>query len=80
MYEQRLERFGLVYGSPVLAENRLYYFDRNGKSAVLAAKPEFAQLAVNELGDRSRFDASPAVDGNRLLVRSGKFLYCLGAK
>ena len=45
---------------------------------MLAAKPEFEQLAVNELDDGSRFDGSPAVDGNRLLVRSGKFLYCLG--
>ena len=80
VYEQRLEGLGQVYASPVLAENRLYYFDRHGKSAVLAAKPEFEPLALNELRDRSRFDASPAVDGNRLLVRSGKFLYCLGAK
>jgi outer membrane protein assembly factor BamB len=80
VYEQRLERFGQVYASPVLVENRLYHFDRNGKSVVLAAKPEFEQLAMNVLEDRSRFDASPAVDGNRLLVRSGKFLYCLGAK
>jgi hypothetical protein len=45
---------------------------------VLAAKPEFEQLAVNDLDDGSRFDGSPAVDGNRLLVRSGKALYCVG--
>ena len=44
---------------------------------LLAAAPEFQQLAVNQLNDGTRFDASPAVDGNRLLVRSGKFLYCL---
>lgn len=79
MYEQRLERFGQVYASPVLAEGRLYYFDRHGKSAVLAAKPEFEQLAMNVIDDdRTRFDGSPAVDGSRLLIRSGKFLYCLG--
>jgi outer membrane protein assembly factor BamB len=79
VYEQRLERFGGVYASPVLAEGRLYYFDRWGSAVVLAAKPEFEQLAVNRIeGDRTRFDGSPAVDGNRLLVRSGKFLYCLG--
>ncbi len=77
IYEERLERVGQVYASPVLAEGRLYYFDRNGKSVVLAAKPQFEQLAMNVLEDRSRFDGSPAVDGNRLLVRSGKFLYCL---
>jgi outer membrane protein assembly factor BamB len=78
VYERRLERCGQVYASPLLAEGRLYYFDRHGKTVVLAAKPEFEQLAVNVLEDRSRFDGSPAVDGNRLLIRSGKFLYCLG--
>jgi len=78
VYEQRLERAGQVYASPVLAEGRLYYLSRNGRMFVLAAQPEFEQLAVNGLEDGSRFDASPAVDGSRLLVRSGKFLYCLG--
>jgi outer membrane protein assembly factor BamB len=79
VYERRLERLGQVYASPVLAQKRLYYLSRDGKSVVLAAKPEFEQLAVNPLVDGTRFDGSPAVDGDRLLVRSGKFLYCLGA-
>jgi outer membrane protein assembly factor BamB len=79
VYEQRLNRFGGAYASPVLAEGRLYYFDRWGSAIVLAAKPEFELLAKNTIeGDRTRFDGSPAVDGSRLLVRSGKFLYCLG--
>jgi outer membrane protein assembly factor BamB len=62
----------------VLADGRLYYLTRSGRMLVLAAKPEFQQLAVNDLDDGSRFDASPAVDGKRLLIRSGKFLYCVG--
>lgn len=78
MYQERLERAGQVYASPILANGRLYYLTRHGKTFVLAAEPEFKQLAVNELEDGSRFDGSPAVDGNRLLMRSGKFLYCLG--
>jgi hypothetical protein len=45
---------------------------------VVAAQPKFQQQATSDLDDGSRFDASPAVDGNRLLIRSGKFLYCLG--
>lgn len=77
VYEQRVSRMGQVYASPVLADDRIYYFDRRGRSVVLAAKPEFEQLAANELSDRSSFDASPAVDRGRLLVRSGKFLYCI---
>ncbi len=78
VYRQRLDRAGQVYASPVLADGRLYYLTRSGRTFVLAASPQFEQLAVNDLDDGSQFDGSPAVDGNRLLIRSGKFLYCLG--
>jgi outer membrane protein assembly factor BamB len=84
VYEKRLQRIGQVYASPLLAAGRLYYIDRDGKTVVLAAKPEFELIATNTLNDRSVFDASPAVDASpadddgRLLLRSGKFLYCIG--
>ncbi len=77
VYEQRLGRFGQSYASPLFAEGRIYYFDRSGKCVVVAAKPEFELLATNLLNDGSRFDASPIVDQGRLLVRSGRALYCL---
>jgi hypothetical protein len=35
-------------------------------------------LATNDLRDGGQFNASPAVAGNKLLVRSDKFLYCIG--
>ncbi len=83
VYSQRLGRAGQVYASPLLAEGRIYYLTRSGTTFVLAAKPEFEQLAKNELSateprDRTRFDGSPAVVGSRILIRSGKYLYCFG--
>ena len=78
VYEQRLERAGQIYASPLLADGRLYYVTRQGKTFVVAAKPQFEQLAVNDLNDRSIFNTSPAVAGNRLLLRSDKYLYCIG--
>jgi len=78
VYEQRLERAGQVYASALLAGDRIYYMNRRGKTFVVAAKPAFELLATNELSDGGKFDGSPAVDGNRLLVRSDKYLYCLG--
>jgi outer membrane protein assembly factor BamB len=80
VYERRLERAGQVYASALLADGRLYYLTRDGKTFVLAARPEFEQLAVNDLSDRSIFNASPVVAGNRLLIRSDKYLYCVGAR
>jgi outer membrane protein assembly factor BamB len=78
VYEERLPRAGQVYASSLLADGRVYHLTREGKTFVLAAKPEFEQLAVNDLNDRSLFNGSPAVDGKRLLIRSDKFLYCIG--
>ncbi|HUQ72752.1 MAG TPA: PQQ-binding-like beta-propeller repeat protein [Planctomycetaceae bacterium] len=78
VYEKRLDRAGQVYASALLADGRVYYLTRDGRTFVLAAKPEFEQLAVNELRDGGLFNGSPAVDGNRLLIRSDKFLYCIG--
>lgn len=78
VYQERIGRVGQVYACPILAAGRLYYIDRDGRTVVLAAQPEFKQLAKYQLSDGTRFDASPAVDGERLIVRSGAFLYCLG--
>jgi outer membrane protein assembly factor BamB len=80
VYEERFENAGQFYASPILADGKLYGLTRNGRMFVLAAKPQFEQLACNELGDRSSFDASPAVDGRRLLIRSDRFLYCVEAR
>ncbi|MFO0976118.1 MAG: PQQ-binding-like beta-propeller repeat protein [Planctomycetaceae bacterium] len=76
-YEQRMNRAGQVYASALLAGDRVYYLTREGKTFVVAAKPEFQQLAVNDLKDGSLFNGSMAVDGDRLLIRSDKFLYAV---
>jgi hypothetical protein len=80
VFEERLTGAGQFYASPILADGKLYAVSRRGTVFVLGAKPQFEQLARNEMGDRSSFDASPAVHSNRLLIRSDKSLYCIGTK
>jgi outer membrane protein assembly factor BamB len=80
VYEERLPRGGQFYASAVLADGKLYYVSRAGHIYVLAASPKYQLLAVNELSDRSTFDASPAVAGSRLYLRSDRFLYCVGSR
>jgi outer membrane protein assembly factor BamB len=77
LYEERIggDQF---YASPVLADGKIYYVARSGRVHVVAEGPKYEHLAANTLGDRSTFNASPAVTGNRLLLRSDRFLYCLG--
>ncbi len=78
LYEHRMNRAGQVYASALIANGRIYYLTRQGKTFVVAANPEFSELAVNELDDGSLFNGSMAVDGTRLLIRSDKFLYAIG--
>ncbi len=80
LYEERVNRIGQVYASPVLADGKIYYLSRNGSVAVVAANPKYELLALNDFGDRSAFNSSPAIAGERIYIRSNKFLYCLGAK
>ncbi len=66
------------YASPVLVNGRIYCPSRRNGTFVIAARPVFELLAVNVFeDDESPFNASPAVDDNRLFLRSDLFLYCI---
>lgn len=80
VYEQRLNPSpGQIYASPVVAGGRIYYTGRTGRTVVVAAQPKFEQLGVNDLeSNRGVFNSSPAVAGDRLLLRSNRALYALG--
>ena len=82
VFEERLEPSpGQIYASPVLVDGKIYFTARGGRTVVVAAKPKFERLADNTLeGDRGVFNSSAAVAGNRILLRSNKFLYALGGK
>jgi len=69
-----------VYASPVLSDGRLIVATRWGGTLVLPAKPDYAVLACNRFaGDESDFSGTPAIADGRLYLRSGRFLYCVGA-
>lgn len=66
------------YASPVLIGGRLYAVSRTNGTFVIAAKPEYEKLAHNVISlDDSRFQGTPAVAGDRLLLRSEKAVYCI---
>jgi len=78
VYEQSVPGLGGVYASAMVGAGKVYYVSRRGGTFVLAAEPEYELLAHNRLeGDREA-NASPAVDGQRLVLRMGRFLYCVG--
>jgi len=73
------ERVGGNYSaSPMTVEGRIYFFNEEGKTTVVAAAPEFKKLAENQLGDG--FMASPAVSEHALFLRSRTHLYRIETK
>jgi outer membrane protein assembly factor BamB len=64
---------GTFSASPIAAENRVYFFDEDGKTTVIDAGREYKVLAQNQLGDG--FMASPAIAGKAFFLRSRTHLY-----
>jgi hypothetical protein len=81
VYQKRLPGAGKLYASVVAADDKLYAVTRENGTFVLAARPEFEQLAQNQLdADAGICNAAPAISHGRLLLRSNKYLYCIGVK
>lgn len=78
MYQERFP--DQPYASATAGDGKIYIVTRRGGTYVLAAEPEFEQLAHNELNDNSTFNASPIISGGRLFLRSDRYLYCIGAE
>lgn len=79
VYRERLPTRGRIYSSIVRAGNKLYVTTRDQGIVVLAAKPEYEELAVNVIeSDQTLMNASPAVSENQILLRTDRFLYCIG--
>ncbi len=78
-YREMLNAGGDFYAAPVLADGKIYYVSRSNGAYVIEASPKFKQLAHNNLkSDESVFNATPAVSNSQLLLRSDRFLYCIG--
>ena len=78
VFNGRLEgRTGSVYASPVIADGRLYVVTRQRGTFVYSADDKLELLARNELDDGTQFNASPAIVGKDLYLRSDKYLYCI---
>ena len=66
------------YASPVLANGKIYAVSRRSGTFIIEAKPDFKLVAQNTLsGDDSDFNATPAIVGRQLFLRSNRMLYCI---
>jgi len=64
--------------SPVFADGKIHFLSETGDTTIIEAGPQFKVLARNALGEKCQ--ASMAVSGRRLYIRTDKHLYAIGAK
>jgi len=68
---------GSCWASPLGACGRVYFFEKSGKTSVVAAGPELQVLATNEFPNEDRVYGVAAVN-NTLILRTGKTLTRIG--
>jgi len=74
LWKERLG--GNFKATPIAADGRIYFLNREGACTVVRAADKFEKLAENRLDDE--FTASPAVSDRRIYLRGRKFLYAIG--
>lgn len=85
VYKQRVREIKSggrpVYASPVVADGKVYVVTRHDGTLVLPAAPRYEVLAHNAFAaDDSDASGTPAIVDGQVLLRSGRFLYCVGAE
>ena len=78
MFRERMPTRSRVYASIVGDDEKLFLTTRDAGVLVLAANPIYRELSVNRVGKtEERFNATPAIVGDQLLLRSDQALYCI---
>jgi outer membrane protein assembly factor BamB len=68
---------GTVSASPLLADGKIYVTNEKAVTTIVAAGPEFKNLATNQLDDSYTL-SSLAVAGRQIFLRTSNCLYCIG--
>lgn len=76
IWKERVE--GNLWGSMLLAGDRLYVTSLEGTTYILAAAPKFQLLGKNEINEPTY--AALAASNGELFLRTWKHLYCIQAK
>ncbi len=78
LWEHSLEMKGVLRASFTAGDGKVYVISQNGEVAVLAAGDEFKVLSRIQMGE-GPCQASIAIAGGRLFIRTAKSLYCIVA-
>ena len=77
LQQERLDDLVNLYSSPISAGDTIVLFTRKTGAYTLRAK-DLTVIHHNDLDDASGINASPALSGGQLFIRSNRYLYCIG--
>ncbi len=75
--KQRFPRGGWFTSSPWAYDGKIFCLNEEGATSVVQAGPEFKVLQTNELADDDMCLATPAIVGDKLLIRTTARVYCI---
>lgn len=75
--KKRIGNGGSYTASPWASDGKVYCLNEDGETAVFAAGDEFRLLHTNNLAADDMAMATPAIVGDRLLIRTANRLYCI---
>ncbi|MBY0586553.1 PQQ-like beta-propeller repeat protein [bacterium] len=75
IYRERLPEARNIVASPLVWDGKLYILDEEGRTFIVRGGRSFDLVGTNKLEDT--FWASPAIAGDRLLLRGVEKLYCV---
>lgn len=75
-YRARFSRGGTFTGSPVASDGRLYFPTEDGLLYVVAAGPQYRELAIHDFGEPLM--TTPAISDGLLLIRGSEHLWGVG--
>ena len=67
---------GDYFASLVASDDKVYAYQTNGTTVVIAASDRFQLVGENDLNEE--IWASPAIHNSRLFLRTDDALYCIG--
>ena len=66
------------FASPIAADGKVITASKEGKVAVIRAGAQWEVMSVNDFGEE--IWATPAIDENRVIVRTQRMLYCFASQ
>jgi outer membrane protein assembly factor BamB len=76
--ERLKDAIGDYYASPVAADGKIYFVNKEGKVTVISAGANWKPLSSGDLD--AQVIAAPAIAASRIYIRTDASLYCFAAK